>query len=100
MNYSAEKVREALSKCSLLEVSLEIIEAGSSGVVETLHQYEPISMQILLEEASSRMDRKFESQQQFIDAILQKEVSLDEDITIVLRHIINIKKIEERFHGK
>lgn len=85
--------KEALSACSALELAIEVIEEGSAVAIDSLRKYEPILMNLLLEEASRRFARPIESRKQFIEMVLLPDFGLDKDIRTVLKHMIKIKEI-------
>lgn len=92
-----KKIRETLSTCSTLELAIEVIEEGNAVAIDGLREYEPIPMDLLLEEASRRFARPIESRKQFIEIVLLPDFGLDKDIRTTLKHMIKIKEIEGNF---
>jgi hypothetical protein len=92
-------VADVLKKCSLTDIAIEIIECGSSGVIEKLRALEPISISQLLEEVSDRTGITFSNREQFLAYIVTPAAGFQFGEHEILLCALKVKAAERRFRA-
>jgi hypothetical protein len=89
----------ALQGCSLLELAVELLEDGKAAIIPSLHDHEPIEIEMLLSECSRRVGAEFDSIENALAAISESPL-LPEDQRIPLLHAIRVRRARQKFFDK